>query len=59
MFEMGGWLYGDSSENYRETVLQQRTNSRELSEVQLLLTENIIYVFLKIESKNYINSNEV
>lgn len=29
------------------------------NEVQLLLTENIIYVFLKIESKNYINSNEV
>lgn len=40
-------------------MLQQRSNSRELSEVQLLLTENIIYVFLKIESKNYINSNEV
>lgn len=43
----------------RETVLQQRINSPELNEVQLLLTENIIYVFLKIESKNYINSNEV
>lgn len=44
---------------HRETVLQHPSNSRELNEVQLLLTENIIYVFLKIESKNYINSNEV
>lgn len=38
---------------------QHRINSQELNEMQLLLTENIIYVFLKIESKNYINSNEV
>lgn len=44
---------------HRETVLQHPSKSRELNEVQLLLTENIIYVFLKIESKNYINSNEV
>lgn len=27
--------------------------------VKLLLTENTIYVFLKIESKNYISGDEV
>lgn len=64
MFEVGGvvvggWLFRDTSENYRQAVLQHRINSRELKEAQLQLTENIIYVFLKIESKNYINSNEV